>query len=218
MAPPRLSWHRSLLAVTTAVVVSTWASRGARACTCVDTTAVAASAADLLANHAAIFEGRVLGTQEPPDPPPDAGYKVRLAALEAKIELLKEGLSGHDVHFEVLRSWKGATGYVVVRTRGQRTACGYPFEVGHTYMVFADRGEDGSLWVSSCGRTRPSQESEADRALLDAPAAAPPPASTAPPRAGCAGCAAAPDPGPGGVVGLALAFLAAMRGRRRQRC
>ena len=157
-----------------------------------------------------------MGTPEPPEPPPDAGYQERLAALEAKTERLVNGLGVREVHLGVQRSWKGAAEHAVVRTQGQRTACGYPFEVGHTYLVFAYRGEDGTLWASACGRTRPSDEAVADRALLDAQVVVATKALLEPPRAGCAGCAVARDAGAGGVVGLAVVLLAVVRGRRRR--
>jgi hypothetical protein len=90
----------------------------------VDTTATLASAADLLANHAAIFEGRVVGASDPPEPPPDAGYQERLDALQAKTEGLVNGLGVREVQLDVLRSWKGAAEHAVVRSQGQRIACG----------------------------------------------------------------------------------------------
>jgi hypothetical protein len=208
------TWRLSFAGLV-AVVLSITLARGARACECSRTTVLLVSAADLLANHAAIFEGRVVGPPEPPEPPPHAPYQERLAALQAKIEQM---LGAREVQLDVLRSWKGAAEHAVVRTQGQRTACGYPFELGRTYLVFADRGEDGALWVSSCGRTRPSgePEAEADRALLDTQGGGPT-ATAAPRRAGCAGCAVAYDAGTGGIIRLtSVLFLAVVRGRRRR--
>jgi hypothetical protein len=212
------AWLRWLAGLAIVVFI-TVPPRQVCACTCVVTSAIPASAVDLLANHAAVFEGRVVGNPEPSEPPPDAGYQERLAALEAKIERQVNGLAVREVHLDVLRSWKGAAERAVVRTQGQRTACGYPFEVGHTYLVFAHRGEDGALWVNSCGRTRPSEaaEAEADRALLDAQVGGPTTASAAPRCAACAGCTVAGDAGAGGVVALAPVVLAAERGRRPRR-
>jgi hypothetical protein len=172
----------------------------------------------VLAGHEAIFEGRVVAVPEPPPPMPgpDAGYEKRLAALQAQIDALMDSMSYQEVRFEVLRSWKGAAGQAVVRTPGQRTACGYPFAMGRTYLVFAHRGEDGALWANACGRTRPDDEAARDRAVLDAYTATVTTA-VAPPRAGCAGCATAPDGSAGGFVGLALALVAGLSGRSRWR-
>jgi hypothetical protein len=178
----------------------------AHACECV--AALPTSAADLLSNHAAIFEGRVLGATEPSDPPADAGYEERLTAAQARLDQL---LSHREVHFEVLRSWKGPTGHAVVRTRAQRSACGYSFAAGRTYLVFAYAGDDGALWVSACGRTRPSEEAHDDRVLLNSLGASARPAAVVPPRSSCAGCAIEPDGGAYGSSTLALTLVAALR-------
>jgi hypothetical protein len=177
-------------------------------------------AADLLANHAAIFEGRVVGLPDPPELGLDAGYQERLAALEARVAELNARMGDREVHFDVLRSWKGADGSPVVHTPAQRTACGYPFEAGRSYLVFATRGEDGSLHVSACGQTRPSDEAGDDRALLDAYVATSRTPPVTPPRAGCAGCAVEGDAGEGSFGAFAIAIaslLAAYPFSRRRR-
>jgi len=170
------------------------------------------SRADLLAQGDAIFEGRVIAPAQASEPPLDAGYRERLDGLEARIDALK---LDREVRFDVLRSWKGASARAVVWTAPVGSACGYPFEVGHTYLVFARRGADGALWTSICGRTRPADEAAADLALLDAYAAPPRKPAVAPARAGCAGCAVEPHEGTGTLVGLALAFGAMLCRRCR---
>lgn len=57
------------------------------------------------------------------------------------------------VRFRVAARWRGAAGATVtVRTAWSR--CGYGFEVGHAYLVYADSDADrGPLWTSRCART-----------------------------------------------------------------
>lgn len=57
------------------------------------------------------------------------------------------------VEFEVLGTWKGQTEAVVrVRTGLTDADCGFPFETGAAYLVFA-LGEPGDLSVTLCSRT-----------------------------------------------------------------
>jgi Carboxypeptidase regulatory-like domain len=50
----------------------------------------------------------------------------------------------------------GAGDTLVVRTELGTDACGYPFEVGHEYLVFAN-GSQGNLTVTTCSATQPSK-------------------------------------------------------------
>jgi hypothetical protein len=63
-----------------------------------------------------------------------------------------------------------------IRTGRGGGDCGYHFEVGHTYLVYADQLEDGTLGANSCSRTRPIGEAAGDLAYFRA-------LETAPPRA-----------------------------------
>lgn len=79
-----------------------------------------------------------------------------LAKLREKVLADVQGrkiVNGHvEVKFRVLKSWKGVTtGYVWVSSEAQESACGYPFYLAHTYLVYA-RGKH-TLETSSCDRT-----------------------------------------------------------------
>jgi MYXO-CTERM domain-containing protein len=133
---------------------------------------------EVLAQYDAIFEGRVLPSGAGAPAPSSSSYRDRLAALEAQVEALK----GPNEHrFDVLARWKGPPAPVVFTQQG--TACGYPFEEGRVYLVYASLGTDGVLWASSCGRTRPIEQAQSDLSALAALHPGPPPAR------GCAGCA-----------------------------
>ena len=72
-----------------------------------------------------------------------------------------------SVTFRVAEAWKGAEGETVdVKTAVSDVSCGYPFDKGDSYLVFASKGTtygDGDLEVALCGSTKPL--SEADTAL-----------------------------------------------------
>ncbi len=112
----------------------------------------------------------------PPRPPrealgqADAVFAGRVVSVVER----REEDPGHPggPHLEVRivpqRRWKGAAGdTVVVRTADNSAACGYAFETGGEYMVYA-AGED-ALRVNSCSRTRLLAEAGEDLAALGAP-------------------------------------------------
>jgi hypothetical protein len=80
------------------------------------------------------------------------------------------------VTLQVHRSWKGPPpGAVEVTTAPDEAACGFPFEQGERYLVFAHAGRsEGRLVVSSCNLTQRfdrAKESVDFLASLDGPAA-----------------------------------------------
>lgn len=76
---------------------------------------------------------------------------------------MTSSLDPMSVTFRVAEAWKGT---VEVKTAVSDASCGYPFEEGKSYLVFASKGTtygDGDLEVALCGSTKPL--SEADTAL-----------------------------------------------------
>ena len=64
--------------------------------------------------------------------------------------------------FEVGRAWKGVAGkQVSVYTPSDSAACGYGFEAGRSYLVYA-YGEEGGLTTGLCSRTKRLEEAGAD--------------------------------------------------------
>lgn len=52
------------------------------------------------------------------------------------------------------KSYRGSPGeQVVIHTPDQSPACGYRFQVGHDYLVYAHAAPGGDLSTSSCDRT-----------------------------------------------------------------
>lgn len=61
------------------------------------------------------------------------------------------------VTLTVSERFRGNAGdHLVVATEPLTVSCGYPFEVGHDYLVFASRHQ-GRLTVSYCSATRPAK-------------------------------------------------------------
>jgi len=193
--------HRAscvILALGAALAVWLLTPRTARACSC-----MALSFEEQRERAAAIFEGR-----------------VDLDRLEGGERILT---------LRVTQAWRGVEHETVeIRTPTQSAACGFGFEVGQHYLVYAT-SENGALHVSLCSRTARMDDASEDRQLLgsgtipvevvDDPE---PPAPREPPatRAGCASCAAGSSADVWTPLGITLAILAlggARRGRRRRR-
>jgi hypothetical protein len=125
-------------AVLLAAAVALCCPTRAEACKC----APAPSVADALRTAGAVFEGRV----------------SKLTPL---------GSNDLVVELSVIRTWKDAsTEHILLRTRQDAAACGFPFAPGESFLIYADEApSDASLpglEVLRCGRTKPMSEAEAD--------------------------------------------------------
>jgi hypothetical protein len=71
------------------------------------------------------------------------------------------------VRFSVVTAWRGVdTREVTVSTHRSSAMCGYPFQEGEEYLVYARGGE--GLTVSLCSRTAPLADAGEDLAALGA--------------------------------------------------
>ena len=74
------------------------------------------------------------------------------------------------VTFQVSETWKGAERETLdVQTAVSDASCGYPFDEGESYLVFASKGifcEEGELEVGLCGSTKPLSGAETELAAL----------------------------------------------------
>ena len=88
-----------------------------------------------------VFSGRVIGLQLEPQEPADPTLSFRPEDLVTT--------------FAVSSVWKGSLGQeTVVRTKFTCCACGYRFQIGETYLVYAFANKSG-LRTSVCTRTNP---------------------------------------------------------------
>ena len=195
-----MHWPSLLAAALAALFVL--APSGAHACSCVQTSPEVA-----LAEHDAVFEGRVLEVEPASSP---AG---RLRAT-----------------LEVVQHWKGVeTERVVVTTAAMESTCGVAFEVGTSWLIYADL-EEGELRTGLCSRTRRIEDAAEDVASLGAGVVPveiteddeveAEPEDERPARGGCASCAiGARDPDDRSrawMLAPVVALATARRARRRR--
>ncbi len=116
----------------------------ASACSC----AMPPGSRDALADSDAVFSGEVVAVEQGTATATSPGYDT--ATLR------------------VSEAWKGSgRGTWEVRTPSQGMACGYHFEEGREYLVYAYTGKQG-LEVDLCNGTQPLTEAEADLEVLGA--------------------------------------------------
>jgi MYXO-CTERM domain-containing protein len=181
---------RLIVAASIVALLGLAAHRSSAACSCM----MPPPPQEAMAGSAAVFEGTVTEVHGPKDDLPGS----------------------REVDLQIGRRFKGAEAdTVTVTTAGSSAACGYSFEVGRTYLVYANDGDDGQLSVSLCSRTARIEDAGDDLSALGAsPAPAPqPPPAVEPGKRGCGGCSTgAPVDG---VAGLLLVMAAALALRRR---
>ncbi len=129
-----------------AVIANLWTSP-AGACSCVGS-AVGSHPCVALWQADAVFAGRAAAVEVLGGPEPEGDYAC----------------SSRRVSFEVAEGFRGAeTGDVVEIVTGMGGGdCGYDFELGKSYVVYAHRGDAGVLYAGICGRTRTLSEAEED--------------------------------------------------------
>lgn len=104
------------------------------------------------------------------------------AVFAGQVESIQDSLTSgfmgpgqdYDVTFDIMRVWKGPeTDTLKVKTSSSSASCGYSFQEGEDYLVYANEEyqvEDGDLTVSLCSRTASLENAEQDVAALGAPA------------------------------------------------
>lgn len=95
-----------------------------------------------------------LFTDEPPETKVQKAYNESAAVFSGEVTGIEpDGEFNFSVRIKTARIWKGADmENVVIHTPRQSAMCGYNFEVGKKYLVYAYRAEDG-LSTSICSRT-----------------------------------------------------------------
>lgn len=113
--------------------------RSSLACSC----APPQSASQELSRATAVFSGKVLEVKR----------HKRSADLFASVQVL----------FEVEKVWKGIDSKKVgIFTSSQSSACGYGFEEGRTYLVYAHGIAERRLATSICSRTSKLKDARED--------------------------------------------------------
>jgi hypothetical protein len=135
--------ERRLAALVVCAAAMTACAAAAEACSC----QMPPAPAEALGQADAVFLGQVQETAvEPAD---DAHGERSLVTLS------------------ILRSWKGVDEpFVTVYTAHSEAACGYPFELGRRYLVYAAQSAPDALTTSLCTRTRAEAAAQSDLAEL----------------------------------------------------
>jgi hypothetical protein len=102
---------------------------------------------------------------------PEPAFDASDAVFEATVQAVRVAGTEREVDMTVVRSWKGVqTRSVVVWTFASEALCGYPFQIGGSYLVYAvdtsGLGSDPRWSTSVCRRTRPMSEAAEDLAFL----------------------------------------------------
>lgn len=82
-------------------------------------------------------------------------YKGSTAIFTGKVTSVEKTADGDEfsVKVAVKNSWKGtASAEITIRTSAQSSMCGYFFEIGNEYVVYAN-GIADDLSVENCSRT-----------------------------------------------------------------
>jgi hypothetical protein len=118
----------------------------ASACSCIQTTPQQS-----LKNSKVVFAGRVIDVVEQRDST-DAASGPSLAGVK--------------VTFDASQVWKGKPDrQMVITTSGSSASCGYFFEKGKEYLVYAN-GQGTQLQTGLCSGTKPLSNAQADLAVL----------------------------------------------------
>ena len=111
---------------------------------------LAALAASLLALAPPV--ARACSCTEPP--PPREALAAAAAVFEGQVlEIVEAGPMRVRVRFRVTQHWKGVESEeLTLLTAPDSPACGVPFAVGESWLVYGD-GSEGGLSASLCSRT-----------------------------------------------------------------
>lgn len=97
-------------------------------------------------------------------PSPSKAFEQSAAVFAGTVASIQQDNYGKIVHFNAERAWKGISdNTVTVTTAGMGVSCGYDFEQGKEYLVYA---YDTPLKVNLCGRTQPVADAYVDLAAL----------------------------------------------------
>lgn len=116
--------------------------------------------------RAALACSCILPTQDPEEAVEDAADRADIVFL-GKVERVHTadipdvGAVIQESTFYILESWKGEkVTRVSTKINVQCCVCGFHFEEGETYLVFAYEGKDGYYSTSICSLTRRADQAE----------------------------------------------------------
>lgn len=105
-----------------------------------------------------------------PPPPPAEALKGSAAVFLGKVTDIQKAGVEMQVTLKVEKWWKGGdAGVIQVRTAMDSAACGFPFQNGGRYLVYAHAARvNAPLGVSLCSRTTDAQRAAEDLKAIGA--------------------------------------------------
>ena len=96
-----------------------------------------------------------------PPPAPAKAFAEADAVFTGKVvsfELTGDAFSPRRAKFSVTKIWKGERSAVSeILTANNSAACGYDFQVGENYVIYADKNNNEKLYTHICTRTKPAR-------------------------------------------------------------
>ena len=135
----------SLLVLFTLFIQQAWA------CSCAPPPSVKES----FKSTNAVFTGTVLKVEDNLIPSPDDPSVSYASSQTITIKI--------DISYKTADGISTSSKIIKIKTASSSESCGYYFEKGKKYIVYAYRDkEDGTLWTNICTRTKQYKQEEAD--------------------------------------------------------
>jgi LPXTG-motif cell wall-anchored protein len=94
-------------------------------------------------------------------------FAGQVVTLDAPSGVMSSSADPVRVTFVVSDVWKGSVpSTAVITTMRDSASCGYSFEQGQEYLVYATTNDAGEMEVSLCSRTQPLANANEDLAAL----------------------------------------------------
>lgn len=140
---------KKLFAIASSLLI-VWQGNLANACSCLPTTPQQS-----LSNSQAVFAGRVIDVIQP-NPVETQNSRRRQTSSSEEIKVI----------FEVSKVWKGRRKpQLIVMTSNSSASCGYSFQKGQEYLVYAS-SQASRLTTGLCSGTKLLSEASTDLAVL----------------------------------------------------
>jgi putative component of toxin-antitoxin plasmid stabilization module len=102
-------------------------------------------------------------------PPPQEAAQQAAAVFTGTVLSVTQVENQQEVRIRVERVWKGVRcGEVTIVTPLNEAACGFTFQTGQSYLVYAER-QKGKLSTNLCTRTKLTSQASEDLAALGEP-------------------------------------------------
>jgi len=105
-----------------------------------------------------------------PPPPPAQAFQEAAAVFMGKAISIQAGPGPYVItaKLRVSRIWKGEKTFLLeILTGNDGAMCGFNFQEGKSYVIYAYKNQDGQLETNNCTRSTLTERATADLAYLD---------------------------------------------------